>query len=574
MEIYRTARGRILHVYGDPALLTMDRLSEFGARADADPRIVSLSLAPSRSAAGQWLRSAAPAGAAIAIAADAYDMVGPLAALDGATQDGATQDGATQDGASIAAWCALASQRGLWHDWFLTNHADVLKADMLLSPAVIDARENFDTGSSHFFVRSAAPMRGGLRIAVDVTWLGPHETGAQVLTTAALNALADDERVADILLIGLDVLPDYAAHLADRPNIRLTTMDDPSLPADIVWYPNQLDGRSSIINARAVGRRVIATYLDLIAYDIPRYHASVDSWAAYRHLQRTIALSVDGVSTISADVAAHLLEEVPLLEADRVHAIPLGLDHIAGHDRPAVPTQELLDLTRTLSGRNFVLVLGSDFMHKNRDLAIAAWQHVLRQGITCDLVLAGLHVRSSSSRAAEQELLRTHVDLRGTAHVLGHVSSASRAWLLANAAAVLYPSSAEGFGFVPYEAAALGTPATFTNFGPLKEIAGLSHVPANWTIEAYAADLLALLTDQDAAAERVRNLQQVIGMHTWQGFADRLIRFAQDILERPAVGASGLADGDQSAAVAAVLGSRSRRALRPLRAAARKITRS
>ena len=139
---------------------------------------------------------------------------------------------------------------------------------------------------------------------------------------------------------------------------------------------------------------------------------------------------------------------------------------------------------------------------------------------------------------------------------------------------MLYPSSAEGFGFVPYEAAALGTPATFTNFGPLKEIAGLSHVPANWTIEAYAADLLALLTDQDAAAERVRNLQQVIGMHTWQGFADRLIRFAQDILERPAVGASGLADGDQSAAVAAVLGSRSRRALRPLRAAARKITRS
>lgn len=38
----------------------------------------------------------------------------------------------------------------------------------------------------------------------------------------------------------------------------------------------------------------------------------------------------------------------------------------------------------------------------------------------------------------------------------------------------LYPSSAEVFGFVPYEAAALGTPSTFTNFGPHKEIARLT----------------------------------------------------------------------------------------------------
>ena len=41
-------------------------------------------------------------------------------------------------------------------------------------------------------LRSIARKAGGkLRIAVDVTWLGPYETGAQVLTTAAINALAD-----------------------------------------------------------------------------------------------------------------------------------------------------------------------------------------------------------------------------------------------------------------------------------------------------------------------------------------------------------------------------------------------
>ena len=64
---------------------------------------------------------------------------------------------------------------------------------------------------------------------------------------------------------------------------------------------------------------------------------------------------------------------------------------------------------------------------------------------------------------------RQNLDLRGRIHVVGHVSSQSRAWLLANATALLYPTSAEGFGFVPYEAAAMGTPTVFTDFGPLLE---------------------------------------------------------------------------------------------------------
>ena len=42
--------------------------------------------------------------------------------------------------------------------------------------------------------------------------------------------------------------------------------------------------------------------------------------------------------------------------------------------------------------------------------------------------------------------------------MLGYVTSEERTWLLGNAAAVLYPSSAEGFDFLPYEAAALNTP--------------------------------------------------------------------------------------------------------------------
>ncbi len=103
---------------------------------------------------------------------------------------------------------------------------------------------------------------------------------------------------------------------------------------DVIWYPNQIDQRVDITQARSLGRRVITTYLDLIAYDIPRYHASPEAWAAYRSLQRRIALSVDGITTISADVAARLQQEVPRLDPERIRPDPAGPGPHSPHRQP------------------------------------------------------------------------------------------------------------------------------------------------------------------------------------------------------------------------------------------------
>jgi len=443
-ETIRSRKGRTLAVLGDPALLTMDRLGEFTSRIDSDPRIASLSLVSGPSRGGRWLRAAAPAGPLIAVALDLQDLVGPVDA---------------DDSESVAEWVRKASERGLWHDWWVTDSTDVAKAPTLAAPADVDVAEADDPGSSHHdALRHYEPRAGRLTITVDVTWLGPYETGAQVLTTAALGALALQESVTAIRLVGLAELPSYASHLGSHPKIELVGPDVPVPMSDIVWYPNQIDGRSNIAAARRLGARIVTTYLDLIAYDISRYHGSPQAWHAYRALQRRIALSVDGITTISADVAHRLLEEVPRLETDRVLPLPLGLDHIRAEQAPDVPAEDLAELVKSLRGKRFVAVLGNDFQHKNRDFAIKVWEAALQAGQPCDLVLAGLHVKSSSSKIQEDDLTARHLDLRGRLHSVGHVSTQSRAWLLANATAVLYPTSAEGFGFVPYEAAALGTP--------------------------------------------------------------------------------------------------------------------
>jgi hypothetical protein len=137
----------------------------------------------------------------------------------------------------------------------------------------------------------------------------------------------------------------------------------------------------------------------------------------------------------------------------------------------------------------------------------------------------------------------------------------------------MYPSSAEGFGFVPYEAAALGSPTVFTNFGPLKEIAALGDLPRSWSIDQHAADLVALLTDQGARDRRVAGLREAIDRYTWALFAERLVAFFTHITSMPEVATSAVgADtaAADAAALSRILSSRSWRATAPLRRFGRK----
>lgn len=553
----KTPKGRSVHVFGDASLVTLDRFGVIGERLDVDPRIASVSVIfhPDRSEG--LLRATAPAGVAVVVAGDLSEIAGDV------------QPGATP--AEVMAWARAASERGLWHDWLFTRDVAVRRAPLLFEPSVMDLEEMLDPSGSHFRVFEQAAPTEQLTIAIDVTWLGPHETGAQVLTTSAVDALANDERVTAITLFGSEQLPPYAQHVLEHVKVNL----EPALeatasshsPSDIVWFPNQIDQRSNIADARARGRRIITTYLDLIAYDIPRYHASHEAWSAYRRLQRRIALTVDGITTISADVAKRLYQEVPRLETARILPIPLGLDHITVQHVPAEPPMDIAHVAQAVGARPFVLVLGNDFQHKNRDFAIKVWQEVLRKGISCDLVLAGLHVRGSSSRPAEEQLFASHVDLRGAAHTLDHVSHESRAWLLSHAAAVLYPSSAEGFGFIPYEAAAMGVPSTFAHFGPLAELTGVRDAPRSWTSAEFATDLGMLLTNREHHDARVQQLLEAVAKQSWVKFADTLIGFFFTISGMPSVQTSAIgADSTRdAAALAAVLSSKTWRVAERLR---------
>ncbi len=70
----------------------------------------------------------------------------------------------------------------------------------------------------------------------------------------------------------------------------------------------------------------------------------------------------------------------------------------------------------------------------------------------------------------------------------GHVSDAEKWWLLRHAQLVLYPSVVEGFGLVPFEAAAVGTPClAHAGTAPGELLGGTSAVMSTWSPLTWAA---------------------------------------------------------------------------------------
>src|SRR5205823_13774474 len=86
------------------------------------------------------------------------------------------------------------------------------------------------------------------------------------------------------------------------------------------------------------------------------------------------------------------------------------------------------------------------------------------------LVLAGPRVSHGSSAAEEAAFLATRSDLSDAVVMLPAVGEAEKEWLLQRCAAVLYPTTYEGFGLMPFEAAAHDRPCLFAAHTALAEV--------------------------------------------------------------------------------------------------------
>jgi glycosyltransferase involved in cell wall biosynthesis len=375
---------------------------------------------------------------------------------------------------------------------------------------------------------------GTLSVTIDARVLSAETAGTQTYTHHLLASLAAREDLRVRALVALD---DDAAMLHDRITTieTLTYAEALEHPerTDVVHRPQQVFTVADLDLVRELGRHVVISQLDLIAFHNPCYSAGAEEW--HRHVRATrIALDVaDHVIFLSEHARADAYRE-DLIEPARSSVVALGVDGAAsaGAAEPGVPPAALAGAPPA----PYMLCLGADYAHKNRPFALALLDRLRSEhGWDGKLVLAGGHAEHGSSRDAEQRLIAERAGLAEHVVDVGHVSGDQQRWLLANAAAVAYPSVIEGFGLVPFEAALAGVPCLFASQSSLAELFPPELATlTGWDVQRSAAAADRLLGDPAAAAAHVEGLRRAGAALTWERCAAGTVEAYLAALEAPA----------------------------------------
>jgi GT2 family glycosyltransferase len=389
--------------------------------------------------------------------------------------------------------------------------------------------------------RAAIALRG-LRIGVDATGLGHQITGTARVTWETLAALADliaerrddhvdrDAPADDLVVLHRPEMPAAMREHIAASGAHLIEVTDYPRPldtevADVIYRATQVVEIADLTWLQSAGRRVVIGQLDLIAHRNPSYFVSDTDWVSARQITE-LALGVsDGVVFISEFGRTETLA-AGLLTADTPHAVVFtGTDSTPAPDTPGpmapTPPAGLGDAERP-----FMICLGAGYRHKNRVLAIEILDELRRRGWDGMLVLAGPAPPGGGSGDDEAARIAAR-GLKTDVVDLGSVTEPERLWLLERALVSLYPTVSEGFGLIPFESAALGTPTLTSRQASLGEVIPDQVVTMDgYDPDAWADEAWRLIGDPGAAAANV----DAIAQHTEFTWA-RSARLALDVIE-------------------------------------------
>ncbi|MEZ5182816.1 MAG: glycosyltransferase family 1 protein [Acidimicrobiales bacterium] len=288
---------------------------------------------------------------------------------------------------------------------------------------------------------------------------------------------------------------------ADRPTVRALAG-----PVDVVHGPNFVvppGGRAA----------EVVTVHDLTAIRFPAMCTpDVLEWPGL--LRRALHRGA-WVHTVSRFVADEVREAFP--EAgERVVAVPNGLRW----PRPEGPTTDAATGRALAGSGRYLLALGTVEPRKDLPTLVAAFDALAADDPELRLVVAG------GDGLAVDEL---GAAVRAAAHGdrvvrVGRVSEDERAALLRGASALAYPSRYEGFGLVPLEAMAVGTPVVATRVGAVPEVVGDAAllVPER-DPDALADGLRAVLHDPSIARRLIDDGTSRAAAFTWDAAVDGVV---------------------------------------------------
>lgn len=318
-----------------------------------------------------------------------------------------------------------------------------------------------------------------MRIAIDALNLRNDRRGMGRIVRGVLRAALDAHHDVTLLTNERRPWPDdpesallEASHFA-RPSTALRRA-----PYDVVWYPwNGI--------RFSAGVPTLAHIHDTFAL-----HDEHADWIARRRVRKPLWRAAHDATLLATDSnwsRAQIHRDLGV-KSEEILVIPLAPDRFF---LPAPDQDEDL----ALPASPYVLLVGGGEPRKNARFLVKAFAEAFPQG-TVRLVVAG----------ALADDARDEANARGIALVREDADDRYLRALYRNAACVVVPSLAEGFGLVVVEAQACGAPVIASNATALPEAAGDAAILLSPDdLDGWRNALCAVVEDE-AVASRLRGM--------------------------------------------------------------------
>lgn len=282
-------------------------------------------------------------------------------------------------------------------------------------------------------------------------------------------------------------------------------------PADVHWYPWNVVGPVPRHGATVVTIHDVAP----VALPDPRLFAWRKNLRWRLRFRRTARVATLLVAD-SAFTAAEIRRVLGVGD-DRIRVALLAADDFAIH--PGDDDAEAL--TRLGVRTPFILSVGAEEKRKNHALLTQAMRSVVESHPGATLVLAGPR-RHATAQPPDLPWM----------HTLGFVSDADLCALYRNAAALVMPSTYEGFGLPVLEAMRVGTPVICARSSSLPEVAGDA---ALWVKPDDAGELSSAIS-RVLSDEALRGTLGAASLHrstafSWDDTARKTLRAFDEALE-------------------------------------------
>jgi alpha-1,3-rhamnosyl/mannosyltransferase len=285
------------------------------------------------------------------------------------------------------------------------------------------------------------------------------------------------------------------------------------------WHSDVFHASNHLVNPPTRRVRLTATIYDLTCWLIPEMHQELNVFATKRYAERVLQRA-DACIAISERTRQDAID-ILHIPAERITTIYPGVPEAFFNPPPpeAVTRQHSLH-------KPYLLYVGTVEPRKRVDTIIDAYRRLPPSvQAHCDLVVVGM--LGWCDAATRRALLEP--DLPGIRY-LGYVPEADLPALTRGAAAVVFPSVYEGFGFPVAQGMAAGAPVITSRGSSLEEIAGgacLLVTPG--AVDELCDAMQRVLESSSLQQELIRKGRTQAELFHWEFSARQTMDFFQSV---------------------------------------------